>query len=247
MGIECESGTESHTAETSDSTNLIDDYTSLEPKMSTLDREGYIFHKQLAQTLQGDIFEATVADLDDQLVVIKRAEKQLVNTRTAVRSNGTSISVSEDIHREIAINQYLDSYAECGDTQLPPAHIRTVEVLEDEEHIYVVSEHGGTSMFEWNRVAHQRIEEGRVSLKYWRKNVKFLFTQMVDYVLWLHDTMNVCHLDISLENMLLQNGDHFLEKSKFTYSQQIKFCDFGLAEYFDIAHNPTFQWFVFWK
>ena len=229
---------------TADTIDTMDEYTALEPRMSCLDRGGYIYHKPLAKTLQGEIFEATVADLDDTLVVIKRAEKQLVNSRIAVRSNGSSITVQEDIHREIAITQYLDSYSNCTDCQQPAAHIQTVEVLEDEDSIYVVSEHGGTSFFEWNREAHRRIEDGTVSLKYWRKNIKFVFKQMVDYVLWLHDTMNVCHLDISLENMVLKHGEHFLESSKFTYSQQIKFCDFGLAEYFDVAQNPTFQWFV---
>ena len=64
---------------------------------------------------------------------------------------------------------------------------------------------------------------------------------MVDYTLWLHKQMNICHLDISLENMLLKNGEYFYQTGKFTYSQQIKFCDFGLAEYFDISTNSSFS------
>ena len=240
---------------TMDSTPEIRQHSALEPEMSCLDRRGYIYHKTLATTLQGEIFEATIADLNDISVVIKRASKHLVANRVAMYSNSKKNTVSndeclmmetrEDIHREIAITQYLDSYSKCNKhCVVPPAHIQTVEVLEDDENIYVVSEHGGTSLFDWNRIAHQRIERGTVSLKYWRKNLKFLFKQMVDYVDWLHDTMHVCHLDISLENMLVQNGDHFLENGKFTYSQQVKFCDFGLAEYFDVAQNPSFQWFV---
>jgi len=61
--------------------------------------------------------------------------------------------------------------------------------------------------------------------------------QMSVFLLWLHNTGHVCHLDVSLENLLVYNAE-FIERDdgKVTISTdiEIKFCDFGLAEWYRI-------------
>ena len=47
-----------------------------------------------------------------------------------------------------------------------------------------------------------------------------VFYQIATSIKWLH-TKQVCHLDISLENALIDNNDN------------IKIIDFGLAKYFN--------------
>merc|ERR1719242_2884511 len=52
--------------------------------------------------------------------------------------------------------------------------------------------------------------------------------------------MNCCHLDISLENMAVQNSDFQVQSDgSYTINPQIrvKFIDFGLAEFFDRRHG----------
>jgi len=55
---------------------------------------------------------------------------------------------------------------------------------------------------------------------------------------WLHSDMRTCHLDISLENLLIKNATFVpldAEETQFTVNSnvQIKLCDFGLAEVFE--------------
>ena len=215
--------------------------TQKQNNINILQEKGYIYHKKIAKTLQGEIFEAIDKNNDNEIVVIKKAQKDLVEQSVTIR-DGKKIKIKEDIWREIKIQQYLNSFEDGeSDNKLPLEHIKLLEIFEDEDNIYVVTEHGGVDFFQWICTAHKAIENNKISMKYWWKNIRFIFKQMVNYTIWLHETMNICHLDISLENMLLKNGEYFYETNKFTYSQQIKFCDFGLAEYFDINSNPSFN------
>merc|ERR1712228_425432 len=78
--------------------------------------------------------------------------------------------------------------------------------------------------------------DGTLKIKEWRKFTKYLFYQIVVAVQWMHNIMNCCHLDISLENITVQNGDFIMNVNGF-YSINpeimLKFIDFGLAEFFD--------------
>merc|ERR1712228_691805 len=60
---------------------------------------------------------------------------------------------------------------------------------------------------------------------------------------WMHSKMNVCHLDISLENMLIKNNKYKSDGNggiRLSRKMQIKICDFGLAEYFNPKQNDLF-------
>jgi len=53
----------------------------------------------------------------------------------------------------------------------------------------------------------------------------------------------VCHLDISLENMLIKNNKYKSDGNggiRLSRKMQIKICDFGLAEYFNPKQNDSF-------
>jgi serine/threonine protein kinase len=61
---------------------------------------------------------------------------------------------------------------------------------------------------------------------------------MIVVLRWLHNDMSICHLDVSLENILIKNGNFIAldaEKTQYTINSnvQIKLCDFGLAEIFN--------------
>ena len=80
-------------------------------------------------------------------------------------------------------------------------------------------DHGGESLFNYTQYNIKLIETGQLSVVIWKSHIQRLFKQMVYFVKFLHDN-SVCHLDISLENLLIKNG------------KVINFCDFGLSEYF---------------
>lgn len=106
-----------------------------------------------------------------------------------------------------------------------------------------VMENGGSDFFDWIVQCHQWIRDGKLSLKQWKLYIHDLMVQIADLVQWLHGRMNVCHLDISLENMLIKRNKFKSDGKggiRLSRKMQIKICDFGLAEYFDPKVNPQF-------
>merc|ERR1712113_899050 len=60
------------------------------------------------------------------------------------------------------------------------------------------------------------------------------FKQIVGLIDWLHNEMNCCHLDISLENFVISNVMVTIHNKQIKFSNEftIKIIDFGLAEVF---------------
>merc|ERR1712176_675241 len=109
--------------------------------------------------------------------------------------------------------------------------------FDDENHYYLSMEHGGSDLFDFIIEAHELIAAKKLKIKEWRKFTKYLFWQIIVVIKWLHNDMNICHLDISLENILIKNGEFIAcnaDKTQYTINSnvQIKICDFGLAEIF---------------
>merc|ERR1719273_187582 len=94
--------------------------------------------------------------------------------------------------------------------------------------------------FKFTTECHKLIATGWLSLAEWQSVVKALFKQMVEFVDWMHSEMNICHLDISLENLLISDvfatttySSNGSPKVHFNRDFKVKFCDFGLATLFD--------------
>eukprot|EP01083_Nonionella_stella_P260337 887787_1 len=82
-------------------------------------------------------------------------------------------------------------------------------------------EEGGTmDMFEYNKSSHQLINCGKMDFIQWRETVKYIFYKMCKFIHWLHNLF-VCHLDISLENIIINKCNN-----------NIRFIDFGHSEIF---------------
>ena len=63
-------------------------------------------------------------------------------------------------------------------------------------------------------------QSGDLMIENWEIRMRKVFYQIASSIKWLH-SKQVCHLDISLENALIDNEDN------------IKIIDFGLAKYFN--------------
>ena len=105
-------------------------------------------------------------------------------------------------------------------------------------HYYLVNEFGGGDLLDFVVKAHDLIACGKLCLTEWHKLIKLLFAQMLEAVEYIHE-MNVCHFDISVENVVLDEVNVLPTKESGTAS--IKFVhqgvrarliDFGLAHYF---------------
>lgn len=102
----------------------------------------------------------------------------------------------------------------------------------------------GINLKQFIQKAHQLINKKKLSLKNWGKIVKYVMWQLITTVRWLHDVFHCCHLDLCLENVMLQNAD-FIEQPDGTFkisdALSIKLGDFGVAELFPSNDNMPFK------
>eukprot|EP00485_Elphidium_margaritaceum_P014194 CAMPEP_0202733614 /NCGR_PEP_ID=MMETSP1385-20130828/188259_1 /ASSEMBLY_ACC=CAM_ASM_000861 /TAXON_ID=933848 /ORGANISM="Elphidium margaritaceum" /LENGTH=604 /DNA_ID=CAMNT_0049399953 /DNA_START=107 /DNA_END=1921 /DNA_ORIENTATION=+ len=197
---------------------------------SVLTSHGFRKLRKMGDTLQGSVFLAHNKRANEQLVVIKRTSKQL-HERGITIQDGEIFEVHEDVLKEFGVLKVLSSEPHC------PAQIaKMVDFFESEHNYYLVMEHGGYDFFEFIVEAHRLIQANKLKAHEWLKFVKYLFYQLASALHWLHHTMHCCHLDISLENITVQNGNFVvLPNGECSVDPEIKikFIDFGLAEFFN--------------
>lgn len=197
----------------------------------TLRKYGYVEIRTIAKSLQGIVIEAECMNksVNKENVIIKITDKQLHLNKIS-NKHGKALSVQEDIIKEKKLLMYLTA------NNPPAALVKFLGFFEDTYNYFLVMEHGGTDFFDWIVKCHKWIREGKISLKQWNLYIHDLMLQIVKFLKWLHCKMNVCHLDISLENMLIKNNKYKSDGNggiRLSRKMQIKFCDFGLAEYFN--------------
>jgi hypothetical protein len=129
-----------------------------------------------------------------QVVAVKIIQQQLMNELSLTR-----------LDRELSIWKSLD--------HPNIVHLQKVIHMNDENTSYLFSDYcnGGNLLNYLNE--HKQIDEN---------NVKSLFKELCQGIYYLHVDRRVCHKDLKLENILLDDNDH------------IKICDFGLA--IEISH-----------
>ena len=151
--------------------------------------------------------------------------------------DGKKYNVDENILKEREILKYLTRKGKDGKNKVNPKHIvRYYDFFKSNSKYYLVMEHGGHMLFDFVVRVHQYIQSGKLSISEWHKCVKIIFNQIVDAVQYIH-TKNVCHFDISLENLLINDIECIVDKHghlRFCKDNiRIKLCDFGLAEKFE--------------
>eukprot|EP01083_Nonionella_stella_P052906 140205_1 len=208
-----------------------------ETLVSFLRTKGYAIQSKLANTLQGAIYRCTLLNgsqcFAHDTVVIKVTRKDLHHESMTILENGKKKHIQENILKERDIIHELTATNDPRTIYMT----RYVDFFEDNTSFYLVIEEGGSDLFEYVVRCHGLIRKGQLERKEWRLMCKKIFKQMIEYLDYLHSEHDICHLDISLENMLIENGTIFqnVNNGKITLNRdiRIKFCDFGLAEKFD--------------
>jgi len=196
---------------------------------------GYVDCVKLANTLQGTIWSGKQQSLlSKQNVVIKITDRQLHSKSTAI-VNGLYHITHEDIKSETDILKYLTSDEKC-----PTSIVKYVDFIQSDAHYYLVMENGGHSLLEFVQKAHPYITDGQIEIHEWHKAVKIILKQMIEAIEYIH-SKNICHFDVSLENVLIndnidvqyysdRNGNQRLRFCCDNDQIQVKLCDFGLAQ-----------------
>merc|ERR1712228_318839 len=176
----------------------------------------------------------------ERQVVIKKTSKKLHSEHVTVQ-NGRKFGIYENILKECIILKHL---TENRNGLIMTSFTKYENFFDDSSHYYLAMEHGGSDLFDFIIEAHELIAEKKLKIKEWRKFSKYLFWQMIVVIKCLHNDMKICHLNISLENILIQNATFIPSHDKngtvsINPNVNIKICDFGLAEIFDGA--PSFR------
>ncbi len=201
-------------------------------------KHGFERTLSMTRTLQGEVFEGRMVwaghEWSGRRVVIKKTSKRLHSAGVTVTASGRRVAVQENIVLEAELLRRFHAHSP------PSSLVELVAFFEDSLSYYLVLEHGGSDYFDFVVRCHERIVAGQLALSEWRKHCKFMFAQMVQFSRWMHEVMHCANLDISLENMLISDLAHFDAESGTLRKCYIKFIDFGLTEWFDVATNPQF-------
>jgi len=155
----------------------------------------YSIQKKLRSTLQGELFHAISVETGKD-VAIKVCRKDLIESGLSASGN----RVLEDPRKEVRMMQMLSKDTQENVLQL-------IESFETEDSFYIVMEYASRGEF-FDIVS----QAGRLD----DEVAKYYFKQLVQGLAFIHNK-GVCHLDLSLENLLM-DGDG-----------KLKICDFGLA------------------
>eukprot|EP01083_Nonionella_stella_P019960 55401_1 len=204
-----------------------------------LSQHGYKYKKKISKTLQGSIYEATIVDpthrqsVDGiERVAVKQTSKRQ-HRRNEAEQDGFSVLVEENIIKEAMILKHLTM-----DNRPNGAYIaRYIDFFETDDHYYLVSEYvGDCTLNQFVRQCHQLIRDDKLKLSDYKIVVKFMFWQVSLTTHWMHNDMKCCHLDLCLENIIVQNCTFIVNANTGDISIDpnisIKFVDFGLAEVF---------------
>jgi len=213
---------------------------SMENYIQTLSNYGYSKLKTICdQSLQGKVYEGEKRTGNDygsikiERVAIKQVSKLLHNAHISLE-DGMSFVVEENVIKESLILNYLTVLNK------PPADyiVNFIEFFEDNDNFYLVTSYGGNqNLLQFVNKAHTYLKEGRLSIKEWQKTVKYLFWQIIVILNYLHNDLQCAHLDLCLQNILVQKGDFIIDddddKVRINPKINVRLCDFGCAELFD--------------
>eukprot|EP01084_Bolivina_argentea_P241853 405872_1 len=205
-----------------------------------LQKYGYIKINKISNSLQGEVFKALNLK-NNKYVAIKRTNKLLYSDSIAIQDD-TTFCVSENIIKESLILHHLTVSNKCIGGYI----IRFYDFLESDTDYYLVLEYvkSELNMRQFVNICYKYINQGKFDLRDYLKMIKYLYWQLAVTVQWLHDSMNCCHMDICMENIMIANANFILGKDgKYTLDKRvcIKLIDFGVAERFHITPQSGFE------
>lgn len=196
-----------------------------------LNQTGYKRVCKLNCTEQGSVWRARSPDT--QSVVIKMASKLYY-------TNKASPVPTESILNEIKLIQAINEEQKKSDSLVVRRSIiQVLDTIDTEKHHMMVVEDGGTDLLCFVQKCHQQIARGLMAVSEWQKTLRLISKRLIEVIHWLHSEAAICHLDLSLENVMISNvnwisyPDQYKEwKKRLAPDFQLKLIDFGAAQQF---------------
>eukprot|EP01084_Bolivina_argentea_P027981 52037_1 len=201
----------------------------------TLARNGYKQIDHICETLQGQLIKAEVinslssAPLNSH-VVIKKTDKELFQQHIAIRGD-TNYCIEENCVKEAFILEKLTNHKH-------PCIPKYIDSFETDTYFYLVMEYVDCSTTLKKFVSHsdQLLRSNKLCRSEYVKMIKSIIRSLAVTTSWLHNVIRCIHLDICMENVMLQNCEYIETDSgslKANDAISIKLVDYGVAELFD--------------
>lgn len=210
--------------------------------LAVLEQAGYDINNtsKITDTLQGSIWSSFPKKNENESVIIKVTSRKL-HKESMIIYDGKKYNVDENIIKEKEILKYLTKDKDNKDNVDKPDNkskyiVSYRNFFKSNSNFYFVMENGGVMLFNFIVRVHRYIESDKLEISEWHKFVKVIFKQILLAIEYIH-SKNVCHYDISLENILINDDVEVIldsnGKIKFCHDNiTIKLCDFGLSERF---------------
>lgn len=208
------------------------DHIENDPMANIFRQKGYKYLNKMRDTLQGSLYKAQRVK-DGLMCAIKVTSKELHNSRTS-EQDGMSIIVEENIILESIILHHLT----VANTPISSDYIvGFIDFFEDDSNYYLVMEYvEGMTLRDFTNKCHKMMQMKQLNLREYKKICKFIFWQISANISWLHNDMNLAHLDLNMDNIMIENGT-FIKNEDDSISinpdLNVKLIDFGLSEIFN--------------
>eukprot|EP01083_Nonionella_stella_P004682 13589_1 len=194
---------------------------------------GYTTTKLIRETSQGQILEVCCLKNRHQKFVIKKVEKNLYRNKVTKKGeDGIRMMVEKDVVKEALLMYH------CTVANQPPVPClpQFIDFFQDELYYYLVMDHSGIiTMEQWCQTAFEYIKNETLDLHHYQAVVKFIFWQLSVLMHWLHHDMNIAHLGIKMDHIMIEKGDFMTTpdgNTRINPQISIKLCDFSLSEIF---------------
>eukprot|EP01083_Nonionella_stella_P099219 278964_1 len=202
---------------------------------SILTRKGYRKIGKKVHTSQGELFHCILSN--QRRVGIKKVNKSMY-ARRFVQSD------AHDILKEATILYYLT----VKNTPTAQYIAQYIDFIESEHCYYLITEYEERTinLKQFIRTAQRYIARGILRQKEYNKTIKYIFWQMFVLMRWLHADMHCCHLDLRLENIMLENVAFVMGPKgsmSVNSSISIKIRGFGRSEVFKAMRDEKSEMF----
>eukprot|EP00475_Leptophrys_vorax_P037232 TRINITY_DN6392_c0_g1_i2.p1 TRINITY_DN6392_c0_g1~~TRINITY_DN6392_c0_g1_i2.p1 ORF type:complete len:397 (-),score=81.12 TRINITY_DN6392_c0_g1_i2:188-1378(-) len=172
----------------------------------------------------------SVVSCNNQLFVLKEVSRDLM--AFSVENTESEVRILQHINN-LLMDCSMDEEKKCEDSSISSSPgcnsvCRLLDVCEDDRFLKLLLEYVPQGdLFEYVAANGALSEDA----------ARHVMLQLLDVVEWLHKSAAVCHLDISLENILLERKFSLDSASPSGSSHafsdvNIKLCDFGMARIF---------------
>ena len=181
----------------------------------SLKNHGYIVIKTIEKRKYGFVYYAKQVNTNTE-VIIKTCSKSVYR--------GNTCMAKQNIIHEGKIMKFIQHH------NPPKNFIKCLDFFYDDKFIFLVQQFGGINMFEYIKSSHEMIKDGEIPIQEWKRHCKILIKQILLYINWMHNHVFLCHLDISLENMVINNVEYDYHLKKFTNHGNLSIIDFDYSE-----------------